>query len=158
MQNKRTFGLGFDPARDRWYVILNANLDKTSKWNPASAGDTSGTGIDASWLLLFTYTAIDSNNYKYIVTSRGQQYIVQSRADLKFYNINNVKVADSDNQSSRDLIQFTTLNFKPGSEEVFSWSPDDENYGEIWISGETGEKYTPNSYDPGVSLRTRNLK
>ena len=158
MQNKRTFGLGFDPARDRWYVILNANLKKTGKWNPDSAGDTSGTGIDASWLLLFTYTAIDSNNYKYLITARGQQYVVQSRADLKFYNINNVKVADSDNQSARDLIQFTTLNFKPGSEEVFSWSPDDELYGEIWISGETGEKYTPNSYDPGVSLRSRNLK
>ena len=53
MSEKRTFGLGFDPERDRWYVILNADLDKTSNWNPKNAGNTSrGTGIDASWLLL----------------------------------------------------------------------------------------------------------
>lgn len=158
MSQKRTFGLGFDPERDRWYVILNADLDKTSDWNPANAGNTSGTGIDASWLLLFTYTAIDTNDYKFIVTTRGQQYVVQSRADLKFYNINNVKVADSDNQSSRDMIQFTTLNYKPGSQEVFSWGPTANIYGQAWTSSETGEQYFPNTYDPGVSLRSRNLK
>lgn len=158
MSNKRTFGLGFDPAQDRWYVILNADLDKTSDWNPNNAGNQSGTGIDASWLLLFTYSAIDANNYKFIVTTRGQQYVVQSRADLKFYNVSNIKVADSDNQSSRDLIQFTTLNYKPGSQEVFSWTPNDSVYGKVWVSSETGEKYTPNTYDPGVSLRSRNLK
>lgn len=158
MKNKRTFALGFDPALNRWYVILNADIDKKGKWSPDNAKNSSGTGIDASWLLLFTYTAIDSNNYKYIVTTRGQQYVVQSRADLKFYNINNVKVADSDNQSSRDLISFTTLNYKPGSSETFNWDVNGNVFGQVWISGDTGEKYTPNSYDPGISLRTRNLK
>jgi len=158
MKNKRTFALGFDPALNRWYVILNADIDKKGKWSPDNAKNSSGTGIDASWLLLFTYTAIDSNNYKYIVTTRGQQYVVQSRADLKFYNINNVKVADSDNQSSRDLISFTTLNYKPGSSETFNWDLNGNVFGQVWISGDTGEKYTPNSYDPGISLRTRNLK
>ena len=158
MSNKRTFGLGFDPALDQWYVILNADLDKTSPWSPANAGNKSSSGSDASWLLLFTYSAIDSNNYKYIVTSRGQHYVVQSRADLKFYNINNVKVADTDNQSSRDLISFTSLNYKPGSSETFSWTPTGNVYGEAWVSNETGESYTPVEYDPGISLRTRNTK
>jgi len=158
MGNKRTFGLGYNPELDRWYVILNENLNKTGDWNPINEGDTSGNGIDASWLLLFTYSAIDSNNYKFVVTARGQQYVIQSRADLKFYNINNVKVADSDNQSARDLISFTTLNYKPGSQETFTWTPNGNIYGQSFISDETGESYTPNSYDPGISLRTRNLK
>lgn len=158
MSNKRTFGLGFDPELDQWYTILNADLNKNAKWSPANARNKSATGTDASWLLLFTYTAIDSSNYKYIVTARGQQYVVQSRADLKFYNINNVKVADTNNQSSRDLISFTSLNYKPGSSETFSWTPTTNVYGQAWISNETGESYMPVQYDPGISLRTRNTK
>jgi hypothetical protein len=155
MNNKRTFGLGFDTDKDTWYVIDNADLDKKSDWALNNAGNKGGTGSDASWLLLFNYSAIDSKSYKYAVTMRGQQYVVQSKNDLKFYNINNVKVADSNNQSSRDVIQFTTLNYKPGSAESFLWTPTAGTVGSVWVSDETGAQYTPSSYDPGIPLRTR---
>jgi len=155
MTNKRTFGLGFDSDKDTWYVIDNADLNKTADWALNNAGNKSGTGSDASWLLLFNYSAIDSKSYKYAVSMRGQQYVVQSKNDLKFYNINNVKVADSNNQSSRDVIQFTTLNYKPGSAESFLWTPTAGTVGSVWVSDETGAQYTPSSYDPGIPLRTR---
>jgi len=159
MDNKRNFGLGYDPVADSWYVITNTNLDKTSKWSPTYAGNTSGTNLDASWLLLFTYSAITTSNYKYTVTLRGQQYIVQSKNDLKFYNINNVKVADSTNNASKDLITFTTLNYKPGTAETFTWTDNDsDDLGEVWESDETFEQYTPNSYNPDIPLKTRGTK
>ena len=158
MTNKRTFGLGFDSDKDQWYVISNADLNKTADWALNNARSTTGTGSDASWLLLFNYSAIDSQSYKYAVQLRGQQYVVQSKNDLKFYNINNVKVADSNNQSSRDVIQFTTLNYKPGSAESFLWTPTSGTVGSVWVSDETGAQYTPSSYDPGIPLRTRSTK
>ena len=158
MTNKRTFGLGYDTDIDRWYVIQNQNLNKTGKWSLSNAKSTSGTALDSSWLLLFTFSPGEGQSYKYLVTLRGQQYIVQSKNDLKFYNINNVKVADSNNQSSRDLIQFTTLNFKPGTAETFKWAPATGSVANRWISDETGEKYTPSLYDPGIPLRTRSAK
>jgi len=158
MAAKRSFGMGYDSDVDEWYIIQYQNLDKTGKWSLNNARSNNGVQLDSSWLLMFDYSAIDSLTYKYVVGLRGQQYVVQSKNDLKFYNINNVKVADSSNQSSRDLIQFTTLNSKPGSAEVFTWAPETSGLANRWISDETGEKYTPNSYDPGIPLRTRSAK
>jgi len=159
MTNKRSFGLGYDADIDQWYVISYQNLNRTGKWSLSNAKSNSGTQLDSSWLLLFDYSAIDARTYKYIVSLRGQQYVVQSKNDLKFYNINNVKVADSNNQSSRDVIQFTTLNFKPGNAETFKWTPESgTGIADRWISDETGEKYNPSSYDPGIPLRTRSAK
>ena len=159
MNSKQQFGLGFDISNNSWYVIDKIDLDKDATWSPDNARSKTGNSKDASWLLKFDYTAIDTLSWKYNVSLRGQQYIVQSKNDLKFYNINNVKVADSANQASRDLIQFTTLNYKPGSSEVFTWGPESEGeYGNTWVSDETGAKYTPNNYDPRLPLRTRTSK
>jgi len=159
MDNKRSFGLRYVPDTDVWYVIANENLDKTSEWVPDNTGSTSGFGEDASWLVKFIYTPINTVSYKYIVTMRGQYYVVQSRNNLKFYNIDNVKVADSENQASRDTITFTTLNFKPGSAETFRWiDTDDDGIGDSWESNETFELYNSVNYDTGLPLRTRSVK
>ena len=32
LENRKTFGLGYDAELDEWYVVLNNNLDKTSNW------------------------------------------------------------------------------------------------------------------------------
>lgn len=159
MDNKRTFGLRYDTEADVWYVISNENLDKTSDWNSNNTGSTTGLGEDASWLLLFLYTPIDINSHKYLITMRGQYYVVQSRNDLKFYNIENIKQADSENQASRDKITFTTLNFKPGGSESFRWiDTDSDDIGDKWESDETFEQYQSVNYDTGIPLRTRSTK
>jgi hypothetical protein len=161
IENKRTFGLGYDPDAETWYVIANEDLNKTATWGAAN----SGASNDSSWLLLCTYTAIDANNYKFIITLRGQRYVVQSQNDLKFYNINNVKVVDQTNTASRDLVTFTTLNFKPSSTEIFTWEDTlagvingNDGIGDRWVSNETFEKYAPFNYDTGIPLRTRDTK
>jgi len=156
MDNKRTFGLGYEPEEDTWYVIANSDLNKTGTWNPDSAGDTSSAGKDSSWLLLFSYSALDTTSYRYLITLRGQRYIVESKNDLKFYNISNIKIADSLNQASRDVITFPTLNFKPGTSEVFTWyDSNSDSIGDKWKSNETFESYTSDGFNTGLPLRTR---
>ena len=112
LENKRTFGLGYEPTDDSWYVIANADLNKTGDWSPQYIKNISEDGLDASWLLKFSYKPSITATYSYTTEIRGQEYIVQSKNDLKFYNINNVKVADSFNIASRDQIILTKLNFK----------------------------------------------
>ena len=164
LENKRTFGLGFDTAKDSWYVISNANLDKKGKWNPLYAKNTQEQSLDATWLILFEFSAQSNGTSTWNATLRGQQYFVESKNDLKFYNILNAKVADSENSASQDKISFTRLNFKPGSSEVFTWLDTDDDgsgdsfKGDVFRSDLTGELYTPSGYQTNIPLRSRNTK
>jgi hypothetical protein len=156
ISNKKTFGLGYNVKQDYWYVIANKDLNKTADFAPDYAENTSGTGLDSSWLLLFEYNPINISSYRYNVTVRGQDYVVQSVNDLKFYNIKNVKVVDSTNKSSMDTITFNTLNTKPGSNEIVEWfSRSSVNY---WRNTSTGSLHIPVNYSTNIPLRTRNTK
>jgi hypothetical protein len=156
IRNKTTFGLGYNISADRWYVIASKDLNKTADYNVASAENTSGAGKDSSWLLLFEYSPINSSSYRYNVTIRGQDYVVQSVSELKFYNIKNVKVVDSNNKSSGDLITFNTLNTKPGSAETIEWFR--RNNITYWRNRETGSLHTPVNFATNIPLRTRATK
>lgn len=157
MDSKKTFGLGYDVALDSWYVIQNKDLNKTSQFSIVNAKNLSGTGADASWLLSFTYTAMDAANFKYVISIRGERYVIQSKSKLKFYNIKNVKVTDTDNKVNSDKIIITTLNNKPGSTERLIWEDtNNNNVAESWVSLETGAAHNPASFATNIPLRTRN--
>ena len=159
LESRKTFGLGYDDRIDSWYVIQNKDLNKSGQWSPFYAKNTSGNGLDASWLVLCEFSNTVNSSFYYNVTMRGQEYTVESKNDLKFYNINNVKVADTTNTASQDSITFTQLNFKPGSTETFTWidSSGDE-FGDGFKSSDTGEVYTPNGFLTNIPLRTRSTK
>lgn len=155
--NRQTFGLGYDMTLDQWYVIESQNLDKASNFSPANAKNTSGLGKDSSWLVLMEYSPIDNFRYRYNVTLRGEHYVVQSRDELKFYNVKNIKVVDVTNKSSQDSITFTTLNTAPGSAEMFEWyRKDSETYG--WRNTSTGSFHIPRAYATDIALKTRDTK
>ena len=78
---------------DEFYVIQNENLNANGVYAVSNARDTLATSKDASWLLLCEYTPVDNSSYSYNVTLRGLDYVVQSKNELKFYNIKNVKTA-----------------------------------------------------------------
>jgi hypothetical protein len=161
MDGKKTFGLGYNIELDNYYIIENKDLDKTSPFSIINAQDVSGTSVDASWLLLFNYIpGSSSSSYSYSIDIRGEQYVIQSAAEMKFYNIKNVKVTDTDNKANSDRITITTLNNKPGSAEVLKWSDSvgDDNVGESWLSSETGAFHTPVGFDTNIPLRTRSTK
>jgi hypothetical protein len=157
INNRRTFGLGYDLYADLWYIIANKDLDKTGSFNVAYEKDTTGQGLDSSWLLLMEYFPVNTVSYRYNLTSRGQDYVVQSKNDLKFYNIKNVKVLDNNNKSSKDKITFTTINAKPFNNDTFEWHKVGANDFR-WRNTSTGATYIPRTYDPGIVLKTRDTK
>lgn len=153
---RKSFGLGYDVSLDEWYVIDTQNLNK-GDFSVASAKSTSATGADSSWLILFEYSPINNNSYRYNVTIRGEDYVVQSASELKFYNIKNVKVVDPTTKSSQDRITFTTLNTAPGSEETFEWyARNSSAFG--WRNTTTGSFHVPTSFATNIPLRTRDTK
>lgn len=156
IRNKNTFGIGYNVSRDYWYIIAGKDLNKTADYNVAYAENTTGQGLDSSWLLLFEYSPINTASYRYNVTIRGQDYVVQSVSELKFYNIKNVKVVDSNNKSSNDLITFNTLNTKPGSAETIEWYR--RNAITYWRNKETGSLHKPVDFATNIPLRTRGTK
>lgn len=157
INNRRTFGLGYDLYTDLWYIIPNKDLNRTGAFSVSSAQDTSGQGLDSSWLVLMEYFPIDAFSYRYNATFRGQNYVVQSKNDLKFYNIKNIKVLDNNNRSSKDTITFTTINAKPFNSDTFEWHKVGNN-DYRWRNTENGTTYIPRSADPGVILKARDTK
>ena len=71
LQNKSTFGLGFDLTAQEYYIIANSNLLKTGTLGIEHAKDTTFNNLDNSWLILFEFSPIDSTSYRYNVTIRG---------------------------------------------------------------------------------------
>ena len=164
INNKRNFGIGYDPAADEYYVVQNENLTTPTNgilpdFSYANAKDTSSTNADASYIIHFKFNAISNNAYSYNVSVRGLDYVIQSKEDLKFYNVKSVKITDNTTKAVRDKITLNTLNTKPGVTEVFKWFDNDsDNLGEVWQSQETAQTYTPQTTVPMIPLRSRNYK
>tara|TARA_R110000803_G_scaffold25524_4_gene60985 strand:- start:790 stop:5001 length:4212 start_codon:yes stop_codon:yes gene_type:complete len=148
--NRETFGIGYNLQTDTWYKIPSTELTTASKTGSYSL-DSVQAGPN-SWVILMEYSAIDINNYKYKMTIRGAEYVVQSEADLKFYNVKSVKTLGSDNRSNKDTIIITSTNTKPGTSETFEWS------GTKWTNLQEGIAITPVGLTINLPLRTRDTK
>ena len=143
IDSRKTFGIGYNSnprgengITDQWYVIDSPC--KTCDWKPFNVD------FNSSWLIYMEYVPVDRFSYSYSVTVRGQDYVVQSEQELKFYNIKNVKVVDSDNKEGRDEIIFTTVNTKSGTTETNQWqiAGSTGTYG-YWVNQTTGYRLTP---------------
>ena len=150
IKNRETFGMGYNLLTDTWYKIPSTELTTASKTG-SYALDSTNAGPN-SWVILMEYSAIDINNYKYKMTIRGNEYVVQSEADLKFYNVKSVKTLGSDNKSNKDTIIITSTNTKPGTSETFEWS------GTKWKNTEVGLAIEPIGLAINIPLRTRDTK
>ena len=159
LSNKSTFGIGFDLTDQSYYIISNSNLLKTGTLGIQNAKDTTLSGLDNSWIMLFEYTPIDTSTYKYNVSMRGLSYVVQSANDLKFYNVRSVKVTDGTTQAVKDSITFNTLNYKPGVTESFVWADSNsDDVADAWQSLDNSAYYDPNGLRTNIALRTRDIK
>jgi hypothetical protein len=96
-----TFGYGYDLENDEWYIILEADIDYTSAFSLDNAGDVSGTGLDASWLMLVTYYPGDSQTSPYYeLITRGTIFIFESVKSVRFYWDSEQQVFDSNTGKS----------------------------------------------------------
>ncbi len=150
IKNRETFGISYNLLTDTWTKIPSTELTTAAKIGEYSL-DSSNAGPN-SWVILMEYSAIDINNYKYKMTIRGNEYVVQSETDLKFYNVKSVKTLGSDNKSNKDTIIITSTNTKPGTSETFEWS------GVKWKNTEVALEIEPIGLAINIPLRTRDTK
>lgn len=102
----KVFGLRYDFATSTWRVVLENNLDLVSAFSTGKTGDLSNQQLDASWLLLF-----QTDGEKYTVTARGQRYVFESDAEIRFYYDGTDKVYDpATNEIVKDRITLMSIN------------------------------------------------
>ena len=88
VQAYEDFGLRYDIDTTSWKLILPGDLD-TGDFSLGYAGNTSSTGLDASWLIRFKTVG-----QTYTVLYRGLNYVFESVKETNFYFDNTVKVFD----------------------------------------------------------------
>jgi hypothetical protein len=90
IRSYQSFALRYDLDTQTWRIITASNIASGNSFSLANAGNNSGTGLDASWLIAIIY-----NNNQYTVTNRGLTYVFESAAETTFYYDTNLKVYDS---------------------------------------------------------------
>lgn len=116
------FGLRYNTDSAAWQLILPSNLNTSDEFSLDNTGSTTGTGLDASWLIRF-----ETVGQTYTVYYRGLNYVFESVLETNFYFDNTVKVFDPiTGQTIVDSINILKINNKPDSAEPlaldYSWS------------------------------------
>jgi hypothetical protein len=107
----RNFGLGYNNLTRTWYVITSTNLASDAPFSLANAGNTSGTNLDASWLIQFV-----TDGQSYSVTSRALSYIFASVLETRFFFDGSEEVYDSRTGSIiKDFVNVLKVNSRPDS-------------------------------------------
>jgi hypothetical protein len=113
----RNFGIGYDSNGDitgtpySWYIITSTNLAQDATWSQQYAGNTSGTNLDASWLVQFT-----TENQNYTISFRGLAYYFGSVLQTRFFFYGDQQVYDSRTGTViKDFINVLAVNTQPDS-------------------------------------------
>jgi len=89
MELYRTFGLGYNNLTGAWYVITSTNLNEATTFSLDYAQNTSGTGLDNSWLVAFS-----TDGVTYTVSSRSLERFWASVLETRFFYDGTQKVYD----------------------------------------------------------------
>jgi hypothetical protein len=111
----QNFGLGYDNDGSvtgtpyTWYLITASNLDTDATWSQEYAGNTSGTNLDASWVIQAT---TDGQNYT--IVSRSLDYFFGSVLQTRFFYFTDQKIYDSRTGTViSDFVNVLKTNSKP---------------------------------------------
>jgi hypothetical protein len=99
--NFQTFGIAYDYTNYS-YKIINADNINQGNFSLANAGNTSGLGLDSSWLMYVTY-----EGDRFVVRQRATSVIAGSDRKVRFYNenfVNSLSASRTDN--SNDTIRY----------------------------------------------------
>jgi hypothetical protein len=86
----QNFGLGYNNLTNTWYLITSNNLAQDVTFSLVHQQDTSGTNLDASWLIQATY-----NGSSYTVVSRSLDYFFGSVLQTRFFFYTSDPIYDS---------------------------------------------------------------
>jgi hypothetical protein len=113
----RDFGIGYDYTTASWYVITNANLDQSTTFSNNFAQDTSGNGLDNSWLVKFI-----TDGSTYTVSSRSLQRFFASVLQIRFFFDSNDRVYDPKTGTViNDFINVLKVNNLPDSSSALNY-------------------------------------
>lgn len=116
IQNYRNFGLRYDYNARLWKIITDANLNENGSFSLTNAGDNTGTGLDASWLIKLT-----NDGVRYTVTSRELRYVFGSALEHRFYFESSDKIYDYKSGTVvKDNVKINRTNLKPESDEALT--------------------------------------
>jgi len=114
------YGLRFDAEAGEWRLITASNLNARAEFNTGFAGDTSGQGLDASWLVKF-----ETTGERYRVTYRGQRYVYESDEEIRFFYDSTDRIFDSrTGRIIKDKISVLSINTQPDSTSPFTYNID----------------------------------
>lgn len=115
----RDFGLGYDNLSGTWYIITSTNLNPAITFSLTNAQNTSGTGLDNSWLVAF-----ETDGVTYTVSSRSLQRFWASVLETRFFYDGTQKVYDPKTGTViNDFINVLKTNSLPDSSSTLN---DDE--------------------------------
>ena len=157
IEGGKPFYLSYHLTNDAWIVNeypQGAEVDATSEYA------YSDSDPESYWLIVMNPISSDRSGTRYTMTMRGTNYVVQSEADLKFYNVKNVKVVDSTNKSSQDIITFPTTNTKPADVETYTlvkYLIDEVNTATGWENDVTNTIVGGNARNIDLPLKSRDI-
>ena len=113
IDSKVSFALRYNSDTQQWHIIesgdIPANtttLNAVSSWSRQYEGNTSGTGVDNSWLIRFNYSST-----QWEILTRKTQLVFGSSAKLKFSNLNFNSTFSSETQKPlRDCLKVLRIN------------------------------------------------
>jgi len=107
----QNFGIGYNNLTDTWYVITASNLATDAPFSLVNAQNTSGQGLDASWMIQCTYNASS-----YTVVARSLNYYFGSVLDTRFFFYTNSPIYDSRTGTViKDFVNVLSINTAPNS-------------------------------------------
>ena len=107
----QNFGIGYNNLTDTWYVITASNLATDAPFSLSNAQNTSGQGLDASWMIQCTYNASS-----YTVVARSLNYYFGSVLDTRFFFYTNSPIYDSRTGTViKDFVNVLSINTAPNS-------------------------------------------
>lgn len=112
----KEFGLRFDQETQVWYIIDSTDLDKSTTFSLDNAGDTSSTGVDNSWFILF-----ETDGETYTVSYRTLSFFFESELETRFYFEPDQKIFDPrTGKTVIDNIKVLSINNQPDSTTAFT--------------------------------------
>jgi hypothetical protein len=100
---KLDFGIYWDQVARAWKFIYSEDLNRTASFSTINSGNTTKTGLDASWMIMFVYstgsTSADTDA-TWTITDRGLSLFFESANEVDFVFQNNTAIIDPESGKS----------------------------------------------------------
>jgi hypothetical protein len=110
IQSYKNFGISYNASTQQYQIILSQDLN-LGAFSLTHQGDLTGTGLDSSWIVAFTY-----NGVSYNIAHRTLTYLFESEKETRFYYDDTVRAYDSKTGLTvHDQITVLKTNTQPDS-------------------------------------------